>query len=150
MFGSAYVGVQPDYVSVTGSVVGSDVKEADRPVNNGITMTCWRPDSTCQYIQINEIAPNHVGHPVVETLYVRKWDRVELVADSVADKGKFDGCNYYEIRVLFASKDVTYTRLPNLKADKQRCAQLFGNSKAFRQWRIADGKAWGDYVEGVK
>lgn len=148
MFNSAYVGVTADHVRVTGSVVGSDTKEADRPVNNGVVMTCWRPDSTCRYIQINEIGPNHVGQPVDENLYVRKWDRDELVADSSDLSSLFDGCNYYEIRILFASKDVTYTRLPNPKADKQRCARLFENSRPFRQWRIADGKAWGNYVEG--
>jgi len=147
-FNSAYVGVMPNYVRVTGSVVGSDRREADRPINNGVVMTCWRPDKTCNYLQINEIGTNHVGEPIVETLYVRKWDTAELVADSLDLSSEFDGCNYYAIRVLLASKEVTYTRLPNPKSDKKRCASLFKDSKPLRQWRIADGKAWGDYIKG--
>jgi len=148
MFASAYVGIQADYLKVTGSVVGNEAKESDRPLNNGVVMTCWKPDKTCKYSQMNEIGPRHVGDLVEDTLTIRKWDKSELVADSLDISSNFVGCNYYEIRVLFDSKDVSYTRVPNPKADKQRCAELFKDSKPLRQWRIADGKAWSGYVKG--
>lgn len=150
MFSRAYVGVQPDYVRVTGSVVGDDRLEKDRPVNNGMVMTCWRPDKTCRYVQMNELGSNHVGEPVEETLYVRKWDDVELVADSLDLSSQFNGCNYYEIRVLLKAEEATYTRLPNPKADKARCNELFKDSKPLRQWRIGNGKAWSEYEPGEK
>ena len=148
MFGRAYVGVQPDYVRVTGSVIGDDKFEKDRPVNNGMVMTCWRPDKTCHYLQMNELGAHNVGEPVDETLYVRKWDGSELVADSLDLSSEFNGCAYYEIRILLKSQQATYNRLPNPKAVKARCDSLFPGSQPIRQWRIGNGKAWSEYDKG--
>lgn len=148
MFSRGYVGVQPDYVRVIGSVIGDDKHERDRPINNGILMTCWRPDKTCRYLNVNEISSHQVGDIFDETLNVRKWDAEALVADSLDQASAFQGCNYYEIRVLLKTEVVTYTRLPNPKADKARCKALFPDSKQLRQWRISDGKDWGDYSKG--
>ncbi len=149
-FAPSYIGVQPDYVNVVGSVVGDDKFERDRPINNGTKLTCFRPNETCKYLYINEISARQVGDIEEEMLYIRKWDANELVADSRDPDATFEGCNYFEIRVLLISKDVTYMRLPNPKADKTRCDQLFKGSKPLRQWRIADGKGWGEYEWGQR
>ena len=148
MFSPAYVGVQPDYVRVTGSIIGNEKKEVERPTNNGMLLTCWRPDKTCKYLHIEEIGSHQVGEIYDELLSVRKWDEKEVVADSLDEASQSGSCNYYEIRVLLKSKDVTYTRLPNPQSDKARCKQLFGDSEPLRQWRIADGKGWGEYSKG--
>ncbi len=149
MFSSYYVGVQPDYVSVTGSVIGDDKLEKDRPINNGIQMTCWRPNGFCQYMNVDEIGPNLIGQINSENLTVRKWDDKELVADSFDISNQYKSCNYYEIRVLLKNKIATYTRLPNQKADLARCKMLFGESQPLRQWRIGDGKSWSGYNPGL-
>ncbi len=147
-FPSAHVGVQPDYVRVIGSVIGTDKLEKDRPVNNGMVMSCWRPEKTCEYMQLNEISTGHVSDPVNDTLKVRKGDEAELIADSLDLSREFNGCAYYEVRVLLKSKQATYTRLPNPKADKARCDELFKDSQPVKQWRIGDGKAWEEYDAG--
>ena len=148
MFSPLYVGVQPDYVRVVGSVVGNEKVEKDRPANNGLLLTCWRPDRTCKYLHIEEIGRNQVGEIDDQLLTVRKWDEEELVTDNLDEALRVGSCNYYEFRLLLKSKDVTYTRLPNAKADRARCKQLFGNSAPLRQWRVADGPGWGEYEKG--
>lgn len=149
-FPRAYVSIQLDYVRVTGSVVGDDEFEKDRPVNNGMLMTCWRPEETktCRYYQTNMLSAKQAGEPVDDILYVRKWDDKELVADSLDLSSKFFGCSYYEVRVLLKRQQAIYTRLPNPKADKARCDELFPGSQPIKQWRIGDGKAWGSYHAG--
>lgn len=135
-------------VSVVGSVVGTEKREDDRPANNGFQMTCYKPDRNCKVLFADEINHNYVGQIESETLTVRKWDEQELVADSLDLASAFQGCNYYEVRVLLKSEDAIYNRIPNPKADKARCAQMFKSSKPFRQWRIDYGKGWNAYERG--
>lgn len=150
MFNSSYVGVEPGYVRVTGSVIGSEKRETDRPTNNGVILTCMKPKPTCTYVTTEELGPNHIGEPSEELLTIRKWDDKELIADSLDLSSAFQGCNYYEIRVLLVEKQATYTRLPNPKADKARCKQMFQDSEQLRQWRIGNGKGWSEYQWGEK
>lgn len=140
--------VTPDYLVVEGSVVGDERMESDRPVNNLAKLVCRKERQQCEFQTVNELAPRHVGGLDEETLDIRKWDAREMVADSLGLSSNFEGCNYYEIRVLFDSEDVTYTRLPNPRADKKRCDQLFKNSTPLRQWRIDDGKGAYGYEKG--
>lgn len=135
-------------VRVVGSVVGTEKREDDRPANNVFQMTCYKPDMNCKVLFADEIIHNFVGQIESETLTVRKWDEQEMVADSLELASVFQGCNYYEVRVLLKSEEAIYNRIPNPNADKARCAKMFKTNKAFRQWRIDDGKGWNSYDRG--
>jgi hypothetical protein len=142
MFPGKSISVLPSYVRLSGSIVGSEERLEDRPANNMIQMTCDKSAMSCSFLFADEIGHNFVGGIDEDILTVRKWDDRELIADSLNLASQFQGCNYYEVRVIFQSEDVTYNRLPNPQADKARCEELMGTSKPFRQWRIDDGPAW--------
>lgn len=112
-------------------------------------MTCERQRESCDFISINEDRPGYITGINNDTLTIRRWDDRGMTADSLAESSIFGGCNYFEIRVLLPSKEVLYTRLPNPKADKTRCAELFKSSEPLRQWRIDNGKGTADYAPGA-
>lgn len=147
-FPSKLVSMYGDYLTVEGSIVGDEKSESERPVNNMARLSCYKPDGSCQFLLANEVSPGHVASLGDDTLAIRKWDDREMVADSLDLASQMQGCNYYEIRVLLQSEDVTYTRLPNPKADKKRCDEFFKDSKQLRQWRIDNGKGSYGYVPG--
>lgn len=147
-FPAKAVSVQADYVSVIGSIVGSDAREDARPQNNMAQMECWRDRMACTFMTINETQGGHIGFPLTDKLTVRQWTERELVADSLLAPEARPPCNYYEIRVIFATKDVAYTRIPNPKADKESCKTLFGSDNSVKQWRIDNGKASYGYSPG--
>lgn len=147
-FPSKAVAIQPDYVSVIGSIVGSDAREDARPQNNMVQMECHKSDMACTFLSINEDQSGQIGFPFIDNLTVRQWTDRELVADSLRETGLRPPCNYYEVRVIFGTKDVAYTRIPNPRADKKSCNELFGSDNRIRQWRIDNGKASYDYEPG--
>lgn len=142
MFPNKSVHISPAYVTVSGSIVGTEERREDRPANNMVQMSCEKREMTCRFQFANEIDHNFVGSIDEDTLTVRRWDDKELVADSRDLSSAFQGCNYYEVRVIFQTEDVTYNRIPNPTADRVRCEEMFKSSKPFRQWRIDDGEAW--------
>lgn len=142
------VSVMDGYVSVLGSIVGDERIEAERPANNMVEMKCRKRDMTCSFLSINELTAGHIGWPSTDTLLIRTWTDKDLVADSLTHSGIEPPCNYYEVRVLFDTEDVTYTRIPNPDADQTRCEKLFGNKGSLRQWRIDDGKGVYGYTPG--
>jgi len=142
MFPGKNVFSSPDYVSVTGSIVGDEKEKAQRPINNMTQMTCYKSDGTCQFLNANELGGGHMGSIFEDSLTIRKWDANEVIVDSLDLSSQFQGCMYYEIRVLLKSEDVTYTRLPNPKADKDRCVEIVGKTQQLRTWRIDDGEAF--------
>lgn len=142
------VSIMDGYVSVIGSIVGDDRREDERPVNNMVEMKCRKSEMTCSFLSINELTTGHIGWPSTDTLAVRSWSDKDLVADSLPGVGLEPPCNYFEVRVLFDTKDVTYTRIPNPAADQTRCKELFSTDNSIRQWRIDDGKGVYGYVPG--
>lgn len=142
------VTVADGYVSVLGSIVGDERREAERPTNNMVEMKCQKREMTCSFLSINELGTGHVGWPSTDTLAIRSWTDKDLLADSLPSSGLVPPCNYYEVRVLFDTEDVTYTRIPNPEADKSRCAELFKSDGSIRQWRIDDGKGVYGYAPG--
>lgn len=147
-FPSKAVMADANYVSVIGSIVGDDAKEEDRPQNNMARMECWRSKMSCTFTTVNETQPGHVGFPFTDQLTVRQWNEREMVADSLLGPDAAPPCNYYEIRFIFGTKDVAYTRIPNSKADQASCKDLFGSDNSIKQWRIGNGKASYDYIPG--
>ena len=142
MFPLKHVFVNGDYLSVSGSIVGDEPDPKQRPINNMAQMVCHKEQGSCQFLNANQTGGNSVGTIFEETLYVRKWDANEMVADSLDLSSAFNGCMYYEIRVIFKTEDVIYTRLPNPKAEKDRCVEIVGKTKQFRSWRIDNGEAY--------
>jgi hypothetical protein len=140
--------VEEDFIGVIGSIVGDDPLEADRPVNNLFELFCSLKNRTCDVTTLNEISSRYVDGPSTDLLVIRKWTDREMVADSLIDSAGPAPCTYYEIRVVFDSKDVAYTRLPHPKAEQESCAGIYGEGKSLRQWRIDDGKASANYQTG--
>lgn len=152
-FPTKSVNVTDGYIAVVGSIVGDEPAEAERPVNNMVEMFCRADEMSCTFLSVNEIAPRLVGLPSTDTLAIRRWTDREMVADSLVETGPMGPCAYYEVRVIFESQDVTYTRLPNAQADQERCREFFdeflGGGPALKQWRIDDGKGSYDYQPGT-
>lgn len=148
-FPTKSVYVSEDYISVTGSIVGDEARETQRPINNMAQMSCWADEMNCTFLSVNEISPRLVGIPDTDTLAIRRWTDREMLADSLIETGPMGPCAYYEIRVIFESEDITYTRLPNPQADQERCREFFGGSPVLKQWRIDDGKGSYDYQPGT-
>lgn len=147
-FPSKAVHTSPNFVSVIGSIVGSDQREDDRPQNNMAHMECWRSSMSCDFMTVNETQPGHIGFPFNDKLIIRQWTERELVADSLLDPATALECNYYEVKVIFGTQNVIYTRIPNPKADREYCKDLFGSDNSIKQWRIDDGKASFGYAPG--
>lgn len=137
-----------NYVSVIGSIVGDDAREDQRPQNNMARMECWRSQMSCTFTTVNETTPGHIGFPFTDQLTIRQWNEREMIADSLLGPDAPAPCNYYEVRVIFGTKDVAYTRIPNPKADRESCKGLFGSDNSIRQWRIGNGRASYDYIPG--
>lgn len=147
-FPAKAVRAETNYISMIGSIVGDDAKEDARPQNNMAWMECWRSQMSCDFTAVNETQPGHIGFPITDQLTVRQWNEREMVADSLLGPEARPPCNYYEIRVIFGTQDVAYTRIPNPKADRESCKELFGSDNSIRQWRIGNGKASYDYTPG--
>lgn len=142
------VTVMDGYVHVLGSIVGNERLEDDRPINNMVEMKCYQSDMTCSFLSIDELDPGDIGWPSTDTLAIRSWTDKDLVADSLPSSAFQQPCTYYEVRVLFDTEDVTYTRIPNPKADQAQCEKMFGSKGSIRQWRIDDGKGVYGYISG--
>lgn len=137
-----------DYISVVGSLVGDQVREAERPVHNMVEMICRRETMSCTFLTINEIDPGLIGRPDTDDLTIRKWSEKEMVADSLIEGLPSPPCYYYEVRAVFGTEDVLYTRIPHPKRNQADCKELFAADNKVTQWRIGDGKGSPGYVPG--
>lgn len=137
-----------DYISIVGSLVGDQAQEAERPVHNMVEMICHRETMSCTFVTINEIEPGLIGRPHTDSLTIRQWTAREVIADSLIEELPRSPCYYYEVRAVFDSEDVLYTRIPHPKRNQADCNELFAAENKVTQWRIGNGKGSPGYVPG--
>lgn len=135
MFPSKSIYDDGDTFHFEGSIYG--VGE-NSPVNNYISTWCYQSTMECKVLTLDEIGGGRpfVGAPFEDTIIVREWNGREIIADSQGLDPR--QCNWYELRIDRATKEIAYTRIPNENPDRSVCGEMV--PKVYR-WRIDNGIA---------
>jgi hypothetical protein len=124
-------GVVPEagYLHVSGSLIGEDM--------NGSTfldVTCDGETKVCRVNELQQFGPYRQVSLWTDEYAITSWSKDQMVAESSPPP---TACNRVRMVLDRVAKVTHYYRIPNPKADREKCAAISSQNKVF-DWTLGD------------